>query len=926
MINILNKNKLRSIYLVKDNKKSTNFNNSIVYLYKSNKIFKYDKYLFHFKNIKNKNKYINFLNNFSSIYSNNLIIKNYCYLLYKYMEKNFDIEILKQNLNKLNLPNKTVIDILSKTKYAERVFYVLEKTNELHNNFYEDYNYDKNQNIITLVLFLAQKINTAFYHRLSLLLEYILNQKITSNNQLESAINYLKSQGNKSNINTNELEEKSGIGIEVSEDKLDKSIRKILESKLDLIKVERYRHNFMAILYDLKKEYEYIDAKQARIVLLRLVEEILGGKTNHEKEEELIRNEFEDLKQKKKKIEDVIKKQNKLKSTTNNNNIQQIDSDTLEEELKNIKIKSEIVKNKIKEFDEEFNKKLNEFNAKNILNNKKSNNENNSNKEEEVDEQDKLSKISGRDMLSSLNNEETLKSHLEFTKGKIFTRFPPEPNGFLHIGHAKAMRFSFTAASKNGGYTYLRFDDTNPEKENTEFIESIKENVKFLGYTPYKITHSSDYFEELYSLAVKLIKLGKAFVCNLSKEKLKEERDLFIESPYRNRSVEENLELFEKMRQGRFDEKDACLRLKIDMKNPNPTLRDPVVYRIKYLNHPHVGDKWCIYPMYDFTHCICDSLENVTHSLCTLEFEVRRELYFWILEALNMYRPIVWEYSRLNVTNTVLSKRNLTYLVEQKKVRGWNDPRLLTINGLRRRGYTAEIINHFVDSIGVTRRGNENIISYKVLENSARVNLDTTAPRTMAVLDPLEVKLINFSNNKEIKVPLFPKNKDKGEKTITLSNIIYIERKDFKESADKDFFGLALNQEVGLKYAGYIKVSKVNKDNNYIKSIECEYFKEEKKTKSRIHWISDYDKFSCEIRWYNLFFKSEKPKDLKNWVDDINPDSEIIYSNSLVNNNILNKEDTNQMNYQFERIGYFVYDIDTDVEKKKYVFNLTVKL
>lgn len=279
-----------------------------------------------------------------------------------------------------------------------------------------------------------------------------------------------------------------------------------------------------------------------------------------------------------------------------------------------------------------------------------------------------------------------MKKHLDFTGGKIFTRFPPEPNGYIHIGHAKAMRFNFTLASEYGGETYLRFDDTNPEKESMEYINAIKENVEWLGYKPFKVTYSSDYFEELYQFAVQLIKQGDAFVCHQTKEQMSEYRNKELNSPWRDRTVEENLRLFSAMRMGMFDEGKAMLRLKFDMKHKNTTMRDPVAYRIRYTPHPHAGDKWCIYPTYDYTHCLVDSLENVTHSCCTLEFEIRRELYYEILKRVNIYRPFVWEFSRLNLSNAVVSKRKLQTLVFGKHVSGWDDPRLLTIYGLRRRG------------------------------------------------------------------------------------------------------------------------------------------------------------------------------------------------------------------------------------------------
>ena len=300
------------------------------------------------------------------------------------------------------------------------------------------------------------------------------------------------------------------------------------------------------------------------------------------------------------------------------------------------------------------------------------------------------------------------------------TRFPPEPNGYLHIGHAKAIRLNFTVAKEYGGYTFLRYDDTNPCKENNEFIDHIADIVNWLGYSPKKTTASSDYFQELYDLGVELIKRGKAYVCFQTIEEGREYREKKMNSPWRDASVEENLRLFEKMRQGRFAEGECCLRMKIDMQHDNPCMRDPAAFRIRYTPHPHSGDKWCVYPTYDYTHCLVDSLENVTHSLCTLEFEIRRESYYWLLKALDMYKPFVWEYSRLNISNTVLSKRKIEELINIKAVTGWDDPRLHTIQGLKQRGYTPSIINNFCEAIGVSRKGNENITDYRKLEHYAR--------------------------------------------------------------------------------------------------------------------------------------------------------------------------------------------------------------
>ena len=552
-------------------------------------------------------------------------------------------------------------------------------------------------------------------------------------------------------------------------------------------------------------------------------------------------------------------------------------------------------------------------------------------KENEVEEQpekDKLKSLIGRDMKSAMNPPHLLEKHLKETGGKIHTRFPPEPNGYLHIGHAKAMRFSFTSAAAVGGNTYLRFDDTNPEKETPEFINSIKENVSWLGYKPFKITYASDYFEELYNLANELIRRGKAFVCHQNKAEVNEYREKKLDSPYRNRSVEENLKLFEMMRQGRFNEKECCLRMKIDMKHNNPCMRDPVAYRIKYSPHPHAGDKWCIYPTYDYTHCLHDSMENITHSLCTLEFEIRRDSYYWLLEALDMYRPFVWEYSRLNITKCAMSKRRLTEMVDKKIVRGWDDPRLPTIDGLRRRGLTSEAINNFIDTIGVARRGNENFINIKVLESCVRTDLDKKAERTLAILNPLKVTLVSVPDNYklELESPLFPKNKEAGNRKITLNKVIFIERSDFSLDHNSDYFGLTPNQEVGLKYTGIIKYKDcIKNEKGEISELICEFDPESKKTKGRIHWISAQESVKVEIRLFDYLFNSDNPMSAKDFFDDLNPNSLIIKNESLVNKGILTNFKP-LTHYQFERLGYFVTDKDSTPAHGRYVFNLTVDL
>ncbi len=633
----------------------------------------------------------------------------------------------------------------------------------------------------------------------------------------------------------------------------------------------------------LKKNFAYCDPKAAKTILEECFNKFLGGKNANELKEEKMRQEFDEL-----------KKKSKDKKNFN------------EEDVKRM----EELRLALKLIDDNFQKIKDE------------------NNEEEKAEKDKLSHLIGRDLKSAMNPPHVLEKHLKETGGKVLTRFPPEPNGYLHIGHAKAMRFSFTSSTQANGHCYLRFDDTNPEKETKEFIDNIKENVEWLGYKPWKITYASDHFEKLYELARELIKKEKAFVCHQTKEEMNEYRDKKLDSPFRNRSVEENLKLFEMMRQGRFDEKVCCLRMKIDMKHSNPCMRDPVAYRIKYAPHPHAGDKWCIYPTYDYTHCLNDSLENITHSLCTLEFEIRRDSYYWLLEALDMYRPFVWEYSRLNLTKIAMSKRKLTDLVNKKLVTGWDDPRLPTINGLRRRGYTAEAINNFVDTVGVTRRGNDNFLSIKLLEHCIRTDLDKKAPRTLAVLDPLKITLVNVPDHYkvEIETPIFPKNKEAGNQKITINKVIYIEKSDFSMQTNEDFFGLTLTQEVGLKYTGIIKFKEsVKNEKGEITELLCEFDPESKKTKGRIHWISATEAAKVEIRLYDYLFKSDNPMALKEPLEDLNLKSLVVRNESLVNRGLLNNLKVLD-HFQFERLGYFVVDSDNDVKSGRYVFNLTVDL
>ena len=412
----------------------------------------------------------------------------------------------------------------------------------------------------------------------------------------------------------------------------------------------------------------------------------------------------------------------------------------------------------------------------------------------------------------------------------------------MHIGHAKAIRFNFKVAEAYGGNTYLRFDDTNPCKENNEFIDHIKDIVNWLGYTPFKTTASSDYFQQLYEHAVELIRRDKAYVCFQSAEEMSRCRNEKIDSPWRNASIEDNLRNFEKMRTGRFAEGECSLRMKMNMQHANPCMRDSVAYRIRYTPHPHSGDTWCIYPTYDYTHCLVDSYENITHSLCTLEFEIRRESYYQLLKDLDVYQPFVWEYSRMNISNTVLSKRKIEKLIDTGRVKGWDDPRLHTIQGLKRRGYTPSVINKFCAKIGVARTGNENLTSYKKLEFYAREEFNTTAPRTFAVLDPVEIEITNYDavTEREVEQPIFPDDRSKGSNKLKVTRSIYVERNDFSAEVKKGFFGIMPGQPVLLRYGPKIMLEEVVKnaagevEKVLVKAVP-EY---DQKIKGVIHWVS----------------------------------------------------------------------------------------
>ena len=518
----------------------------------------------------------------------------------------------------------------------------------------------------------------------------------------------------------------------------------------------------------------------------------------------------------------------------------------------------------------------------------------------------------------------------------VHTRFPPEPNGYLHIGHAKSICLNFGLAKEYNGLCNLRFDDTNPVKEDVEYVDSIKADVEWLGFKwEGEPRYASDYFDELYGYAIELIEKGLAYVDELSPDEMREYRGTLTEpgknSPYRDRSVEENLALFERMKNGEFAEGTLSLRAKIDMASPFMVMRDPVLYRIKFASHHQTGDKWCIYPMYDFTHCISDAIERITHSLCTLEFQDNRRLYDWVLENISIERPLPhqYEFSRLNLEGTLTSKRKLLKLVNDGIVDGWNDPRMPTISGLRRRGYTPASLREFCRRIGVTKQ--DNVVEYSALEACIRDDLNENAPRAMAVIDPVRVVIENFEGEETLTAPNHPNRPELGERQLPFTKELYIDRADFREEANKQYKRLVLGKEVRLRNAYVIKAERVEKDaNGEITTIFCTYDPETlgknpadgRKVKGVIHWVSAVHNHPAEFRLYERLFTVPNPGAAEEIESVLNPTS-LVVKHGFVEQSLANAEP--EKGYQFEREGYFCAD-NKDSRPEHLVFNLTVSL
>jgi glutaminyl-tRNA synthetase len=523
--------------------------------------------------------------------------------------------------------------------------------------------------------------------------------------------------------------------------------------------------------------------------------------------------------------------------------------------------------------------------------------------------------------------------------GRVHTRFPPEPNGYLHIGHAKSICLNFGLAEDYGGICNLRFDDTNPTKEEVEYVESIKEDIRWLGFDwEDREYYASDYFEQLYEWAMELIKKGKAYVCDLNADEVREYRGTLTEpgreSPYRNRSVEENLDLFERMRAGEFPDGARTLRAKIDMAHPNVLMRDPVMYRILHETHHRTGDEWCIYPTYDWAHGQCDSIEGITHSICTLEFENNRQLYNWYLDALEIYHPQQIEFARLNLSYTIMSKRKLLKLVEQGVVSGWDDPRMPTLSGLRRRGYTPEAIRNFCDRVGVAKANS--VVDITMLVHAIREDLNQRAPRVFGVLNPLRVIIDNYPEDlvEEMECINNPEDASMGTRKVPFSRVLYLEREDFREDPPRKWFRLAPGREVRLRYAYFVTCVDVVKDENgQVVELHCTYdpatrggdAPDGRKVRGTLHWVSADHSLPAEVRLYDHLFSKPDPEDAEEGADftaNLNPNSLEVLTSCRVEPSLAGAAPGSR--YQFERHGYFC--VDPDSSDGNLMFNRTVAL
>ncbi|XP_074326435.1 glutamine--tRNA ligase-like [Apium graveolens] len=728
-----------------------------------------------------------------------------------------------------------------------------------------------------LVYMVATKFPAnALVHR-PVLLQYIVALKIKTPAQLDAAFAFLSDTASET-LKVEEFEEACGVGIEVSLGDIEKTVNDIFEEHKNTIVEQRYRTNVGELFGHVRKRLPWADPKIVKQLIDTKLYALLGERTAADNEKPVKKKKEKPVKVEEKK---AVEESPAPKPSEEDINPYAV----FPQPEENFKVHTEVF-----------------FSDK-------------------------------RPVLRACNSKKVLEKHLRETGGKVLTRFPPEPNGYLHIGHAKAMFVDFGLAKERNGGCYLRYDDTNPEAEKKEYIDHIKEIVNWMGWEPFKITYTSDYFEELYKLAVELIRRGHAYVDEQTADEIKEYREQKKDSPYRDRPIEESLKLFDDMKRGMIEEGKATLRMKQDMQSDNFNMYDLIAYRIKFTPHPHAGDKWCIYPSYDYAHCIVDSLENITHSLCTLEFETRRASYYWLLDALDLYQPFVWEYSRLNITNTVMSKRKLNRLVTEKWVDGWDDPRLMTLSGLRRRGVTSSAINAFVRGIGITR-SDCSIIRLDRLEHHIREELNKSAPRKMVVINPLKVVITNMEVGTVMdldakKWPDAQADDLSSSYKVPFSNVVYIEHTDFRVKDSKDYYGLSPGKTVLLRYAFPIKCTDVilGDDKETVREIRAEYDPLKKtKPKGVLHWVGEpspgVEPLKVEVRLFDKLFLSENPSELDDWLGDLNPHSKVVMPCAYAVPTLHNA--TVGDSFQFERLGYFT--VDKDSTSDKLVFNRTVTL
>lgn len=725
-----------------------------------------------------------------------------------------------------------------------------------------------------LLYTIAAKLKSQVAHHCSLLAQYVGSRKITSDPQLTAAMDYLLHHpGN--NVNLDELNAACGVGVVVTADDIEDNVSKVLDRhKAELVE-KRYRINTGQLMTEVRQVLKWADGKAVKNEIDLQMLQLLGPKTE---------DDLRPATKAKSEAKPAKDENSSVAVKQNSPDIVSITTDGYVDSTGKLISFSELSGEALK-----FHKPGENYKTDGYV-------------------------ITPKTM-------DLLAKHLKATAGQIVTRFPPEPNGILHIGHAKAINFNFGYARAHGGICYLRYDDTNPEKEEEKFFVGIKDMVEWLGYKPYKVTHSSDYFQQLYELAVQLIVRGHAYVCHQRAEDIKGFNP--PPSPWRQRPVAESLQLFEDMRNGKIAEGEATLRMKTTLEEGK---QDPVAYRIKFTAHHRTGDQWCIYPTYDYTHCLCDSIENISHSLCTKEFQSRRSSYYWLCNVLDVYCPVQWEYGRLNMNYTVVSKRKISKLISEKVVRDWDDPRLFTLTALRRRGFPPEAINMFCGKVGVTM--SQQTLDPSLLEACVRDVLNITAPRAMAVLEPLKVSIINLTSDMSVKVPNFPADESKGFHEIPLRNTIFIEASDFRQSGDKNYKRLTCDQSVGLRHANLvITVSKVHKDSNGdVVELEvlCHKTTEVEKPKAFIHWVSD--PVICEVRLYDRLFIHRNPEDSsevpQGFLSDCNKDSLVVLPNAYIDSSVVGAKIYDK--FQFERNGYF--SVDPDSTSQQLVFNRTVTL